>query len=94
MPQPQSSSTIPNKPIHLPPKPVKSDILAQELVGYDKDLKEIIVSGFKLGILGNLTNRFSKNYKSALENPQQGYEKLAKEAPKLKSGWPVQKHPF
>lgn len=62
------------------PTPVKSDFLAQELVGYDRDLKEILVScfkfGFKVGILGNLTNRFSINHKSVRENTQQVYEKL------------------
>lgn len=61
-------------------------------------MKEILVSGFKfgfkLGILGNLTNRFSKNHKSALENPQQLYEKLAKEALKLRVAGPFKNIPF
>ena len=57
---------------HLP-TPIKSDVLATELKGYDPTLYNVLISGFKfgfrLGAIGTKANCNAKNQKSALDNP-------------------------
>ena len=77
------------------PTPVRSDILEAELHGYDKQLSDKLVNGFKfgfrLGFQRNSTTLSStqkvKNHKSALQNREQVFLKLAKESIKKQDCW-------
>ena len=82
------------------PTPVRSDILEAELHGYDKQLSGKLVNGFKfgfrLGFQRDGTTLSSaqkvKNHKSALQNREQVFLKLAKESIKNRIAGPF-RHP-
>jgi hypothetical protein len=83
------------------PSPIKSEVFARELSGYDPILYKSLLSGFregfKLGVEGeklqcNFGN--AKNRKSALENPDKVLEKLAKESLKSRIAGPFKKNPL
>jgi hypothetical protein len=79
------------------PTPVRSDILETKLQGYDKQQTVKLVNGFKFGFrLGfqRDTNTSSsaqnvKNHKSALQNREQVFLKLAKESIKKPDCWAI-----
>lgn len=54
--------------------------MAIELQGYDSELYNTLIEGFKLGFAGDIPHRISKNHKSVTENSTKVYEKLAKES--------------
>lgn len=73
-------------------------MLAQELQGYDPQISRYLVEGFsegfKLGIVGEIKTNVPKNHKSAEENPNQVYLKLAKESLKGRIAGPFRSPPF
>jgi hypothetical protein len=69
----QTVSTVqPSANPKTPTTPIKSDILATELKGYNPTLYNILISGFKfgfrIGAIGTKANCNAKNQKSALDN--------------------------
>ena len=84
------------------PTPVRSDILEAELHGYDKQLTDKLVNGFKFGFRlgfqrdGNTLSSAQKvkNHKSALQNREQVFLKLAKESIKNRIAGPFRHPPF
>ena len=80
------------------PSPVRSQVLAIELQGYDANLYSSLIDGFKfgfkLGLEGDLSPRISKNHKSATENRDKVYEKLAKESLKGRIAGPFHSPPL
>ena len=91
VPDNQIQGKAPQQPKHTHinrlPSPIKSEVFARELSGYDSILYKSLLSGFregfKLGVEGeklqcNFCN--AKNHKSTLENPDKVLVKLAKES--------------
>jgi hypothetical protein len=84
------------------PTPVRSDILETKLQGYDKQQTVKLVNGFKfgfrLGFQRDTTTSSSaqnvKNHKSALQNREQVFLKLAKESIKNRIAGPFRQPPF
>jgi hypothetical protein len=84
------------------PTPVRSDILETKLQGYDKQQTVKFVNGFKfgfrLGFQRDTTTSSSaqnvKNHKSALQNREQVFLKLAKESIKNRIAGPFRQPPF
>jgi len=72
--------------------------LAIELQGYDSELYNTLIEGFKfgfkLGLEGDIPHRISKNHKSATENSTKVYEKLAKESLKGRIAGPFASPPL
>jgi hypothetical protein len=71
------------------PTPLKPHVLEYELAWYDSNSTKYLVSdfrkGFKLGLTtGTVQHSTAKNHKSASENKQEVYKKLAIESPSLK----------
>ncbi|CAC5385897.1 unnamed protein product [Mytilus coruscus] len=66
------------------PTPVNAKLLEEKLQGYDIDLSNRLVQGFKfefsLNFQGTPRNKTCTNHKSATENPDTVYLKLAKES--------------
>lgn len=73
-------------------------MLERELLGYDKTKFKILINGFrqgfKLGTVGEISNKLPKNHKSALENPTQVDAKLAIESLRGRIAGPFQSPPF
>ena len=64
------------------PTPLKPDVLEYELAWYVSNSTKYLVSGFrkgfKLGLTGTVQHSTAKKHKSASENKQEVYKKLAK----------------
>ena len=91
VPDNQIQRKAPQQPNHTHinrlPSPIKSEVFARELSGYDPILHKSLLScfreGFKLGVEGEKLQRNfgnAKSHKSALKNPDKVLEKLAKES--------------
>ena len=70
--------------------PLKPHVLEYELAGYDSNSTKYLVTGFrkgfKLGLTtGTVQHSTAKKHKSATENKQEVYKKLAKESLKEKN---------
>ena len=81
------------------PTPLKPHVLEYELAGYDSNSTKYLVSGFrkgfKLGLAtGTVQHSTAKNHKSASENKQEVYKKLAIESLKERIAGPFLNPPF
>ena len=80
------------------PTPVNAELLGQELQGYDMDLRNMLIHGFTFGFSlnfkGTPSNKTCKNHKSATENPDAVYLKLAKESLSGRIAGPFKEPPF
>ena len=79
--------------------PLKPHVLEYEIAGYDSNSTKYLVSGFrkgfKLGLAtGTVQHSTAKNHKSASENKQEVYKKLAIESLKERIAGPFLNPPF
>lgn len=80
------------------PTPLKPHVFEYELAGYESNSIKYLVSGFhegfKLGLTGTVQHSSARNHKSASENKQEVYKKLAKESLKERIAGPFLNPPF
>ena len=91
---------VQTQPKHMPtPLKPRVHVLEYELAGYDSNSTKYLVSGFrkgfKLGLTtGTVQHSTAKNHKSASENKQEVYKKLAIESLKERIAGPFLNPPF